>query len=389
MVAGLTGQSDLLFWLVRWNASLCGPDPLFLKASNFLSAVLIHPDVDTDALEVSRTKLEDRQLLIASRKFACEHRVASWWHFFTTFAALFAFGCVAAMAEYTWVRVLGSLLTGLILVRMFILYHDFQHQSILKGSWVAGICLSLYGYMMLTPPSVWKRSHDHHHRHNSKLFGASIGSFPIMTTINYQAASWLEKLEYRLARSPLVIAFGYFVVFLFGMCLRPLLLDPRRHLDAPVSLLCHFGFIFGCAWYASWTTTALVFILPTWIAMSAGAYLFYVQHNFPTAKIRRCGEWSYTEAALESSSYLKMGRLMEWLTGNIGYHHVHHLNAKIPFYRLPEAMRGLPALQSPATTSLRLHDIAHCLSLKLWDTTKDRFVTFDAVREVQRPHKAA
>lgn len=345
-----------------------------------MSAVLIHPDVDVETLEASRTKVEDRQLLIASRQFASENRRVSWWHFGTTFVALLAFGCVAGGAEHTWVRLLGSLLTGLTLVRTFILYHDYQHQSILKGSRLAGFALSIYGYLMLTPPSVWKRTHDHHHRHNSKLFGASIGSFPIMTTTNYQAASPLERLEYRLARSPLVIAFGYFAVFMFGMCIRPLLFDPRKHWDAPLSLLVHFGFIFGCVWFANWETAILVFILPTWIAMSAGAYLFYVQHNFPSAKIRRCGEWTYTDAALESSSYLEMGPIMSWLTGNIGYHHVHHLNAKIPFYRLPEAMRNLPALQCPAKTSLRVRDIVDCLGLKLWDTTQDCFVTFAAVR---------
>jgi acyl-lipid omega-6 desaturase (Delta-12 desaturase) len=356
---------------------------LLLKASIVLSAVLIHPDVDVDTLEASRTKLEDRQLLIASRQFASEHRGTSWWHFATTLVALLAFGFVAGTAEYTWVRLLGSLLTGLTLVRTFILYHDYQHQSILKGSRLAGFVLAIYGYLMLTPPSVWKRTHDHHHRHNSKLFGASIGSFPIMTTTNYQVASRLERLEYRLARSPLVIAFGYFAVFMFGMCVRPLMIDPRKHWDAPLSLVVHFGFIFAIAWYANWGTAILVFLLPTWIAMSAGAYLFYVQHNFPSAKIRRCGDWTYTDAALESSSYLEMGRLMNWLTGNIGYHHVHHLNAKIPFYRLPEAMRHLPALQSPAKTSLRVRDIADCLKLKLWDTTQDCFVSFAAASTPQ------
>ncbi|MCA9132558.1 MAG: fatty acid desaturase [Planctomycetales bacterium] len=346
-----------------------------------MSAVLMEPEVDSETpARLAETKSLDRQLLIASREFACEQRGASWWHFGTTLVVLAVCVGVAGWAEATWLRALGSLLSGLTLVRMFILYHDFQHQSILKGSRVAEGLLSLYGYLMLTPPSVWKRSHDHHHRHNSKLFGASIGSFPIMTTENYIAAPWLERLEYRLARSPLVIVFGYLAVFLFGMCVRPLLLDARRHWDAPLALLVHFGLIGSCLAFGGWLTTLLVFVLPTWIATSTGAYLFYVQHNFQGAKIRRCAEWSYTDAALKSSSYLEMGRVMHWLTGNIGYHHVHHLNAKIPFYRLPEAMAGLVPLQSPVRTSLRLRDIVGCLRLKLWDATEDRFVTFADAR---------
>lgn len=321
-------------------------------------------------------KRADRQLMIDSRMFASEHVGRSWWHLVTTVLILLAFGAVAWQAPMTWVRVLASLLVGLTLVRTFILYHDFQHRAILKDSKLAGALLGAYGYLMLTPPSVWRRSHDHHHRNNSKMFGASIGSFPIMTKQNYQTASSLERFEYRLARSPWVIVFGYWVVFLFGMCVRPLLLDARKHWDAPVALAVHFGFILVCWWTAGWQTTFLAFILPAWIATSVGAYLFYVQHNFPGAKIRSGAEWSYSDAALNSSSFLEMGPVMHWMTGNIGYHHVHHLNAKIPFYRLPEAMAKLSGLQSPIRTSLRIRDIIGCLRLKLWDASLDRFVTF-------------
>ncbi len=342
-----------------------------------MSSLLLAPESVVEAIvESDDAKAKDRSLLIASRDYACEQRFWSWWHCCTTFVALAISACAAAMADATWVRLLGSLLTGLTLVRMFILYHDYQHQAILKDSRLATAILSIYGYIMLTPPSVWKRSHDHHHRHNSKLFGASIGSFPIMTTENYRTASRLEKLEYRIARSPLIILLGYLTVFMFGMCMRPFLLDSRRHWDAPFSLLCHFGLIAAFCYYADWQTAVLVFILPTWIASTSGAYLFYIQHNFPDAKIRRCEEWSYTKAALRSSSYLELGPVMHWLTGNIGYHHVHHLNAKIPFYRLPEAMAGLEELQNPSKTSLRLSDIWACLRLKLWNVDKDCFVTF-------------
>lgn len=354
------------------------------KETQRLSSILIeHPaelggdDHSHDATEEQKpAKQSDRELLIASKEFATEKRFSSWWHFLTTLAALMFCAAVAGFAELMWVRLLGSLMTGLTLVRTFIVYHDYQHQSILKGSKMAGFILSVYGYLMLTPPSVWKRSHDHHHRNNSKLFGASIGSFPIMTTTNYLQASWLERIEYRMARSPLVIVFGYLAVFMFGMCVRPIIVDTRRHWDAPLALAVHFGFIAGCWHFLGFTTTMLMFVLPTWIATSAGAYLFYVQHNFPTAKIRRNDEWTYTEAALKSSSFLEMGRVMHWLTGNIGYHHVHHLNAKIPFYRLPEAMRRLTPLQSPSKTSLRIRDVLGCLRLKLWDTSQDCFVSF-------------
>ncbi|MEZ6134440.1 MAG: fatty acid desaturase [Pirellulaceae bacterium] len=358
--------------------------------SQVLDATRVHGEVSIDqetspdsfssakpsGMPQEESKQRDRELLISSRKFAIEQRSSSWWHLVTTLAALLACVAVAGWAEPLWVRILGSVLLGMTLVRTFIVYHDYQHQSIFKGSWLAGGVLSLYGFLMLTPPSVWRRSHDHHHRNNSKLFGASIGSFPIMTTSNYAVASWRERLEYRLARSPLVIVLGYLAVFMFGMCVRPMLVDLRRHWDAPVSLLVHFGLIIGLWVGFGATASLLLFVLPTWVATSVGAYLFYVQHNFPAAKIRKCGEWTYADAALKSSSFLEMGHVLHWLTGNIGYHHVHHLNAKIPFYRLPEAMRGLVPLQTPAKTSLRLLDVIGCLRLKLWDTHRDCFVSF-------------
>lgn len=346
-----------------------------------MSSLLI--DLQADAVTDSPTeaiKAIDRQLLIDSRRFAGEQPLRSWWQLLSTLAVLAALLAVAGASEMLWLRLLGSMLAGLTLVRVFIVYHDYQHQAVLKDSPLAKAILTIYGYVMLTPPSVWKRSHDHHHRHNSKLFGASIGSFPIMTTDNYRAASKRDRWEYHIARSPIIILLGYLTVFLFGMCIRPLLMDPRRHWDAPISLMVHFGLIGGVAWTTDWTTALLMIILPTWVASSAGAYLFYIQHNFPAAKIRRCEEWSYTTAALRSSSYLELGPVMRWLTGNIGYHHVHHLNAKIPFYRLPEAMAGLEGLQSPGRTSLRLRDILGCLRLKLWDPKLDRFVSFAEAR---------
>jgi hypothetical protein len=109
--------------------------------------------------------------------------------------------------------------------------------------------------------------------------------------------------------------------------------------------------------------------------------LFYAQHNFPGARFPNRAGWDYVAAALDSSSYLRMNPVMHWLTGNIGYHHVHHLNARIPFYRLPEAMAGIEELQSPGTTSLHPCDIYRCLRLKLWDPERERLVSFQEHRE--------
>ena len=334
--------------------------------------------------QLEEHKAQDKKLLIASRTFAVEKRALSWWHLISTLLALVGCASAVVLGTMIWVRLLGCLMTGLIIVRLFILYHDFQHNAIFKDSKIAKWILNSYGCMMLTPPSVWKRSHDHHHQNNSKLFGSSIGTFPVMTLERYNLASLAERFEYRIARNPLIIVFGYFFVFLYGMCIRPLVNDSKRHWDAIVALVVHFGSIAICLYLGGWLTALLLFVLPSLIATATGAYLFYIQHNFPDAKLSDEDEWTYTGAALYSSSFMEMGPIMHWMTGNIGYHHVHHLNAKIPFYRLPEAMRALKPLQTPSTTSWKIKDIIGCLRLKLWDVNQERFVSFRAARKARK-----
>ena len=115
-------------------------------------------------------------------------------------------------------------------------------------------------------------------------------------------------------------------------------------------------------------------MIPHFIAHSIGSYLFYAQHNFPDASFDDKSGWTHEKAALESSSYMKTGPLMAWFTANIGYHHIHHLNARIPFYRLPEAAREVPELRSPKTTSLHPRDILRCMRLKVWDVESQRMI---------------
>mgnify|MGYP000588424242 CR=1 FL=1 len=122
----------------------------------------------------------------------------------------------------------------------------------------------------------------------------------------------------------------------------------------------------------------LGFLYPLNVAFVTGAYLFYAQHNFEGVRLRGRHEWEFTHAALEASSYMPMGPVMRWFTANIGYHHVHHLNSRIPFYRLPEAMSALPELQHPGITRLRPQNIAACLRLKLWDADAQQMVPFPA-----------
>jgi omega-6 fatty acid desaturase (delta-12 desaturase) len=318
-----------------------------------------------------------KELLVASKDFASEYRWLSWWHLGSTMGVLAIALAIAVFGDLHWgIRAATSVLAGMITVRLFIIYHDFSHGAILRDSRLATFVMRVYGVTMLNPPSAWNRSHDHHHKHNSKTFGASIGSFPIMTTETYANASRSERFAYAAARHPLIMLMGYFTVFIWGMCLSPFLHNPRRHFDGALSIVVHFSLLILLGFQGLDIMLFGLFI-PSFVGSALGAYLFYAQHNFPAAKLKPRSEWSHVEAALNSSSYIAMGSMMSWFTGNIGYHHVHHLNHRIPFYRLPEAMASFKELQSPGMTSLRPRDIAACLRLKLWSSEENRFIGFD------------
>lgn len=322
--------------------------------------------------KVPRSGLE---VLRATKAFVRERPLRSWADVLSTFGVLAALLALAATPLAWYGRSGAGFLAGLVIVRGFVLYHDYQHGAILRRSRVARALLSTYGLLTLAPPSPWNRSHNHHHQNNSKLFGAAIGSFPLMTREAYGRADRAQRLRYAAARHPLTILFGYVTVFLVGMTLRPFLLDPRRHLDCLAAFLIHAGLVGALAWFDP-ASLAYALLLPLFVASAAGSYLFYAQYNFPDAKLRTRSQWDPVSAAIESSSFMPLSGLLGWVTANIGYHHVHHLNARIPNYRLAEAAAAIPELQTAGRTGLGVRDIWRCLRLKLWDPERARLVSF-------------
>ncbi|MCM0606038.1 MAG: fatty acid desaturase [Xanthomonadaceae bacterium] len=317
------------------------------------------------------------ELLEETKEFTHENRALSWFHLLFTFLVI-AVSCYATTVDSLpmTLRLISSLVMGLTIVRGFIIYHDYQHGAIFRASKPAKWILSVYGVLVLNPPSIWKRSHNYHHKNNSQIVSSSIGSFPIMNKLDYMNAKTSTKILYRLARNPLTILFGYFTIFIIGMCLKSFLKDPKRHADSAIALVVNLALTIYVAQFGA-EIFFLSFFIPLFISCAAGAYLFYIQHNFPDMKLKPRTEWSYLFAALYSSSYMEASWLMHWFTGNIGYHHVHHLNPLIPFYNLPRAMAAVPELQNPGRTSLMPYDIYKCFKLKLWDEMAQKMVSFD------------
>ncbi len=319
--------------------------------------------------------LEGRALVRATLPFAREQPLRSWWHLMSTVVLFAACLAVGAMPFPWWVRLLGGIAGGLVLCRLFIIYHDQQHGTILRGSRAADWLMTVFGVLSLNPPSTWNASHNHHHKHNGKIRSASIGSFPVMTVGTYAKAGRKERMLYAASRSPITIFFAWITVFLVAMTMNSLIRKPREHIDCAIAIVIHVILWVLLIMFAPW---ALIysFAVPLTIGSALGAYLFYIQHNFPAVDLGDQSEWDYVFAAMHSSSFLDTTRLMHWFTGNIGYHHIHHLNARIPFYRLPEVMKSLPELQTPGRTSLSPLSIFRCLRLKLWDPEQRLMVGF-------------
>lgn len=330
-----------------------------------------------------------KELILATKEFAHEITWKSWWHTISTLLLL-----IGSIAGTMWfdailARIACSIAAAMLLSRFFIIFHDFQHHTILNRSKLANAIFTVFGVYMVTPPSIWKRSHDHHHKNNSKLFSASIGSYPIMTKLKFMDASKSERFQYLAARHPLTMMLSYFTMFLYGMCLQSFISSPKRHWDSLMTLLLHVGIAVFLFVEFGWLTWMLTFFLPFFLSHMLGAYLFYAQHNFPGVTFRTNKEWNYAQAALESSSFMKLNPFLQWVTANIGFHHIHHLNARIPFYRLPEAMKAMPELQQVTVTTLSIGDMISCLKLKVWDHEANRMITMRELKTSMRNAPAA
>ncbi|MEI8341168.1 MAG: fatty acid desaturase [Verrucomicrobiota bacterium] len=320
-----------------------------------------------------------KELILATKPYATDSTVRSWWCIFST--SILLAGCLAGtLWNFSLAgRMLCSFFAGLLILRFFVIYHDQQHHAILPHSRLAEGLMRIFGILVLSPSSIWRSSHNHHHNHNSKLRGSHIGSFPIMTLEQFRKSSQVTRFHYLFMRHPLTILFGYFFVFLFGMCLFPFFNNPREHFDCLIAFVLHLVISVVLTCFFGWPALLLTQVMPYFIADAIGTYLFYAQHNFPGVTFNDNAGWTYDKAALESSSYMQTGSVVAWFTGNIGYHHIHHLNARIPFYRLPEVLGAIPELQLPKTTSLLPAEIIRCLRLKVWDVESQQMVSAPSV----------
>jgi omega-6 fatty acid desaturase (delta-12 desaturase) len=272
---------------------------------------------------------------------------------------------------------IGVLAAGF-LVRTFIVFHDCTHGSFLPSrranSWLG----TVLGFLLLAPFLRWQHDHAVHHAGSGDLGRRGVGDVLTLTVEEYQERSARGRLAYRIIRNPLVMfGIGPIVAMIVGPRIvargarprmRRSVLGTNAVLAVIVGLLC---------WLMGPVAFLLVWAPPALMAGSTGIWLFYVQHQFEDAYWQSGEDWSYADAALRGSSHLKLPRVLQFFTGNIGLHHVHHLNARIPNYNLQRAHDENPMFADVPTLSLR--DGLRAVRLKLWDPQQGRMVTFAEV----------
>lgn len=274
-------------------------------------------------------------------------------------------------------RVPCSIAVAALLLRLCSFGHDWAHGAILVGSRAARVVVSVLGVILLSPVRSWSDSHNHHHRHNGLLSAPAVGSFPLWTRDAYRQAGAAARIGYRLIRSPIAMLLAWPLVFLVSINLLPFCRDPRRYASSGAALALHAGLHAAALSLGGVATWLFAVAIPYALLGAAGAYLFYVQHNFPGARYAPEAEWTQGDSASSASSYLGLPSALHWVTGAIGYHHIHHLDPRVPHYRLREVHAREPELHRPPDTTLAPRDVARALSLAVWDERAGRMLTWN------------
>ncbi|MGP0102647.1 MAG: fatty acid desaturase [Solirubrobacteraceae bacterium] len=261
------------------------------------------------------------------------------------------------------------------LVRTFILFHDCSHGSFLPSRRANLWLGTMLGLLVYSPFLRWRHDHAIHHATSGDLDRRGGGDVRTLTVSEYLALPARGRLGYRLFRNPLLMfGIGPIVALLVGPRLVSRSARPRMRRSVIGTNVALAVLVGALCWLVGWRAFLLVQAPTVLLAGSAGIWLFYVQHQFEDAYWESADSWSYADAALRGSSYLKLPRVLQFFSGNIGLHHVHHLSARIPNYNLQRAHDENPIFHEVPVLSLR--DGLRAVRLKLWDESRGRMVTF-------------
>ncbi|MDR3499173.1 MAG: fatty acid desaturase [Parvibaculum sp.] len=292
-------------------------------------------------------------------------------------AGLWAAAWLAYSFGHWWLSLLIAVPASGFLVRLFAIQHDCGHGAFFPHKWMNDWLGRALGVLTVTPYDFWRRSHAMHHSTCGNLDRRGLGDIDTLTVREYLARSPWGRLKYRLYRHPVVLfGIGPAYMFLLQHRLpvgwmhggwRPWLSTQSTNIGIALGAAALISFI-------GFKAFVIVHLPIVTISASIGVWLFYVQHQFEDTFWSESGGWSFHEAALHGSSHYDLPWMLRWLSANIGIHHVHHLYARIPFYRLPAVLRDYPDLGEIGRVTLM--DSLRCVKLALWDEERQRLVSF-------------
>jgi len=297
-------------------------------------------------------------------------------------------GMVLLLDVSYWLSLLLAVPAAGFAIRTFIICHDCGHGSFFRSRtanrWVGFVT----GVLTFTPAQAWARQHKKHHATSGNLDKRGTGDIWTMTVQEYLDASWWQRLQYRLYRHPLVMfgigpAYMFFVLHRFWRRGD----DARARWDVVLTNLALLAIVTAASLTIGLKAYLMVQLPVMLISGTAGVWLFYVQHQFEGTYWERHEGWDYYRQAVEGSSFYRLPRVLQWFTGNIGFHHVHHLSSKIPNYHLEACHRSNPLFHSirPVTLWSSLKSLGY----RLWDEERQRLVGFDAVPAYQKARVTA
>ena len=314
------------------------------------------------------------------------HAGKSTWQIITTIIPYLAlwYLMVLSLGVGYWLTLLLSIPAALFVIRLFVIQHDCGHTSFFSSKkandWV-GIGCSIFTFV---PYHYWRRTHAMHHAATGDLEQRGIGDFYTMTVNEYLGKTTKDRLKYRLYRNPLTMfiiapVFVFIIGYRFDFLKRKNWRKERRGLFwTNITLLL---LAVGMSLAIGWRAYLLIQLPITFIATCIGSWFFFVQHNFEEAYWSQDDDWDYTIAALKGSSYYRLPKVLQWFSGSIGFHHIHHLSPKIPNYLLEKCHNENPMFQTPVT--LTLVTGFQTTNLSLWDEENKRMISFRQLKELQ------
>lgn len=282
--------------------------------------------------------------------------------------------------NYYFITLLLALFAGFMVVKLFIVQHDCGHGSFFKNKKANDFTGRMLSVFTMTPYGQWAKEHNRHHATSGNLNHRGVGDVTTFTIKEYLESSKIKKALYRFYRNPFFLfSFGAFIHFTLKQ--RFALYKPER-LSSWVSVMAtnlYMAVFIGFFVYLLGPVQFVKIYIPiAFVASSVGTWMFYVQHQFENTYWERTKDWNYCEAAIKGSSFYDLPRFMHWLSGNIGYHHIHHLSSRIPNYNLARCYKEVPALQD--VNKFTLWGSRKCLKVALWDEESHKMVGFDAIK---------